>query len=187
MFLGEAESDAAAHAVRTAFDVDGDGLQDAVVGARVHATGAFEGGKGYVILGASLGAVGSVQSLADADYGYYGTHAEGWLGYQAAGAGDVDGDGLADIMYGAHTSDYSRGRVYLIYGSSLGPSLQAADEADVLIQGQMWSDHAGRSIAPAGEVDGDGKADILIGARNGGDRYGPRIPHLRRLAQRRRV
>ena len=75
-------------------------------------------------------------------------------------------------MYGAHTSDYNRGRVYLIYGSSLGPSLQAADEADVLIQGQMWSDHAGRSIAPAGEVDGDGKADILIGARNGGDRYG---------------
>ena len=172
MFLGEAESDAAAHAVRTAYDVDGDGLQDAVVGARVHGTGAFEGGKGYVILGASLGTVGAVQSLADADYGYYGTHAEGWLGYQAAGAGDVDGDGLADIMYGAHTSDYNRGRVYLIYGSSLGPSLQEADVADVLIQGQMWSDHAGRSIAPAGEVDGDGKADILVGARNGGDRFG---------------
>ena len=172
MFLGEAESDAAAHAVRTAFDVDGDGLQDAAVGARVHNTGAFEGGKGYVILGASLGTVGAVHSLADADYGYYGTHEAGWLGYQAAGAGDVDGDGLGDIMYGAHTSDNNRGRVYLIYGSSLGPSLQAAEAADVLIQGQMWSDHAGRSIAPAGEIDGDGRADILVGARNGGDRYG---------------
>ena len=172
MFLGEAESDAAGHAVRTAFDVDGDGLQDAAVGARVHGTGAFEGGKGYVILGSSLGEPGEVRSLADADHAYYGTHAEGWLGYQAAGAGDVDGDGLADVMFGAHTSDNNRGRIYLFYGSSMGPSLQAADVVDVLLQGQYYSDHAGRSIAPAGEVDGDGKADILVGARNGGDRYG---------------
>jgi len=172
MYLGEAEEDAAGHAIRTAFDVDGDGLQDAAVGARVNGTGAFEGGKGYVILGASLGAPGEVRSLADADYGYYGTMEAGWLGYQATGAGDVDGDGLGDVMYGAHTSDNHRGRVYLIYGASMGPSLQAADEADVIFEGQGWSDHAGRSIAPAGEVDGDGRADLLIGARNAGDRIG---------------
>jgi len=172
MFVGEAEEDAAGHAIRTGYDVDGDGLQDAVVGARVHSTGAFEGGKGYVLLGSSLGSPGDVRSLADADFAYYGTHAEGWMGYQAAGAGDVDGDGLADVMFGAHTSDYNRGRIYLIYGSSLGPTLQEADVADVMIQGQMWADHAGRSIAPAGDVDGDGRGDILIGARNGGDRYG---------------
>jgi hypothetical protein len=60
----------------------------------------------------------------------------------------------------------------LIYGSSLGPSLQSADVADVIFQGQNWSDHAGRTIAPAGEVDGDGRADLLIGARNAGDRLG---------------
>ena len=172
MYLGEAMEDAAGHAIRTANDVDGDGLQDAVVGARVNGTGAFEGGKGYVILGSSLGTPGEVRSLADADYAYYGTVEGGWLGYQAAGAGDVDGDGLADIMYGAHTSDSSRGRVYLIYGSSLGPSLQAAEVAEVIFEGQNWADQAGRSIAPAGEVDGDDRADLLIGARNAGDRIG---------------
>lgn len=172
MYLGEAEEDAAGHAVRAAYDVDGDGLQDVVVGARINGTGALEGGKGYVLLGASLGTPGEVRSLADADFAYYGSAEGGWLGYQAAGAGDVDGDGLADIMFGAHTSDYDRGRVYLIYGSSLGPSLQSADVADVIFQGQNWSDHAGRTIAPAGEVDGDGRADLLIGARNAGDRLG---------------
>jgi hypothetical protein len=62
--------------------------------------------------------------------------------------------------------------VYLIYGASLGPSLQSADVADVMFEGQNWSDHAGRTIAPAGEVDGDGRADLLIGARNAGDRLG---------------
>ena len=172
MYLGEAMEDAAGHAIRTAYDVDGDGLQDAVVGARVNGTGAFEGGKGYVLLGGSLGTPGEMRSLGDADYAYYGTLEAGWLGYQAAGAGDVDGDGLADVMFGAHTSDSNRGRVYLIYGSSMGSSLQSADASDVIFECQNWSDHAGRSIAPAGEVDGDGRADLLIGARNAGDRKG---------------
>ena len=84
----------------------------------------------------------------------------------------MDGDGLGDVMYGAHTSDSHRGRVYLIFGSSMGPAVQAADVADVIFEGQGWSDHAGRSIAPAGDVDGDGRGDILVGARNAGDRVG---------------
>jgi hypothetical protein len=172
MYLGEAMEDAAGHGVRAAYDVDGDGLQDVVVGARLNDTGALDAGKGYVLLGASLGTPGEVRSLADADFAYYGTQEGGWLGYQAAGAGDVDGDGLADVMFGAHTSDSNRGRVYLIYGASMGLSLQAADVADVLFEGENWSDMAGRSIAPAGEVDGDGRADLLIGARNAGDREG---------------
>ncbi len=172
MYLGEAEEDASGHALRAAEDVDGDGLNDIVVGARRNNTGASEGGKAYVILGASLGSVGQLKSLADADFAYFGEEERGWLGYQASGAGDVDGDGLADIMFGAHTSDYERGRVYLIFGSSLGVSLQSAVEADVMFQGNMWADQAGRTIAPAGDVDGDGRGDVLIGARNAGDRIG---------------
>ena len=75
-------------------------------------------------------------------------------------------------MFGAHTTNSHQGRVYLIFGSSLGPSLQAAEAADVWFEGQGWADQSGRSIAPAGEVDGDDRADILIGARNAGDRVG---------------
>jgi len=172
MYVGEAASNAAGHAARTAYDVDGDGLTDAVVGARLNETGGAEAGKGYVILGASLAGPGSVTSLADADFAYYGERDNGWLGYQAAGVGDVDADGLDDVVFGAHTSDDQRGYVYLILGSSLGPALQGSSEADVRFDGQFWSDQAGRSVAPAGEVDGDGRADILIGARNAGDRVG---------------
>jgi len=172
MYLGEAEEDASGHALRGVDDVDGDGLNDMVVGARRNSTGAVEGGKGYVILGGNLGAPGELNSLVDADFAYYGEEEEGWVGYQASGAGDVDGDGLADIMFGAHTSDYERGRVYLIYGSSLGPALQSAAEADVMFEGHMWSDQAGRTIAAGGDVDADGLGDVLIGARNAGDRIG---------------
>ena len=149
-----------------AYDVDGDGLQDAAI-ARGHG-GAFKAAKATC-----CSVTPSVICIfADADYAYYGTEEAGWLGYQATGAGDVDGDGLADVMYGAHTTNSHQGRVYLIFGSSMGPSLQAAEAADVWFEGQGWSDQAGRSIAPAGEVDGDGRADILIGARNAGDRIG---------------
>gem|GEM_PF-755533 len=172
MFVGETANNAAGHAARAAYDVDGDGLNDLVVGARRHEAGGFDAGKGYVILGASLGAPGSVTSLADADYAYWAEEEGGWMGYQAAGVGDVDADGLDDIAFGAHTTDSERGAVYLIRGASLGPSLQGASAADVRFQGQFWSDQAGRSVAPAGEVDGDGRADVLIGARSAGDRVG---------------
>ena len=45
-----------------------------------------------------------------------------------------------------------------------GPAVQAADVADVIFEGQGWSDHAGRSIAPAGDVDGDGADDLVFSA-----------------------
>ena len=172
MYLGEGPMEASGHAVRTAWDVDGDGLNDVVVGARRNSTGALEGGKGYLIYGDSLGAIGEVKSLADADHGFYGEVVGGWVGYQAAGAGDVDGDGRADLLFGAHTSDDAGGRSYLILADSIGPALQSMDYADAVFTGEYPSNHSGRSLAPAGDVDGDGLADLLIGARNAGDRVG---------------
>ena len=56
------------------------------------------------MLGASLGTPGDVHSLEDADYAYYGTEEGGWLGYQATGAGDVDGDGDLDVFVSNYTN-----------------------------------------------------------------------------------
>ena len=81
----------------------------------------------------------------------------------------MDGDGRADLLYGAHTSDDAGGRAYLILADSIGPALQSMDYADAVFKGEFPSDHAGRSLAPAGDVDGDGLADLIIGARNAGD------------------
>ena len=172
MFLGEGEDDASGHALRTAYDVDGDGLDDFVIGARRNDTGARDGGKVYLILGSSLGSPGDVVSLTDADYGFYGEVEEGWVGYQTTGVEDVDGDGLGDVLIGAHMSDEAAGRVYLIFGASLDASLMSTEEADVRYTGQYAADQAGRSISSGGDVDGDGLGDILVGARNHWDRVG---------------
>lgn len=172
MFLGEAADDASGHALRTAWDVDGDGLHDFVVGARLNDSGASNAGKVYVVLAASLGSPGETVSLADVDYGFYAEVEEGWLGYQAAGAGDVDGDGRGDIMMGAHMSDAGAGRVYLFYAAGLDEPVVSTESADVRFTGHFPADQAGRSISVAGDVDGDGLSDILVGARNHWDRVG---------------
>jgi hypothetical protein len=172
MFLGEAPDDASGHALRGASDVDGDGLDDFVIGARKNDQGSSDGGKVYLLLGSSLGSPGESSSLSDADYGFYGEIEDGWVGYQASGAGDVDGDGRADILIGAHMSDDGAGRVYLYFGGGLVPGDLSTEMADIKFTGQYPADQAGRSIAPAGDVDGDGLDDILIGARNHWDGYG---------------
>ena len=175
MFLGEAADDASGHAVRTAEDVDGDGLADFVVGARRVAVGADEGGAIYLVLGDSLGAIGSTISLGDADYRFHGEAPQGWVGYQAAGAGDVDKDGLSDIMAGAHMSDGESGRIYLMLGATiqgLSTPRYGLDGADVRYEGEDVINHAGRSIAIAGDVDADGRTDLIFGARHHNDGYG---------------
>ena len=126
-----------------------------------------DAGKAYLILGASLGATTDI-SLADADYHLTGEESGDNAGYSVSSAGDVDGDGTSDILVGAPYSDdldNSAGKAYLILGASLGstPSMSLAD-ADVGLLGGFRSDRAGESVSGAGDMDGDGWSDILIGA-----------------------
>jgi hypothetical protein len=175
MFLGEGDNHSSGHALRTAEDVDGDGLADFVIGARRVSVGAEEGGAMYLVLGASLGAVGSTISLSDADHRFVGEVEMGWVGYQAAGAGDVDNDGLSDIMAGAHMTHGETGRVYLMLGSSIAALAKGShglNDADMRFDGEHEINHAGRSIASAGDVDADGHTDLIFGARHHEDGVG---------------
>ena len=171
-FVGETANDLAGIAVSSAGDVDGDNLDDLLVGAYLNDEGGSAAGKVYLILGASLGST-PVIDLSDADYAFVGEEAGDSAGIAVSSAGDVDDDGLDDILVGAYKNGEGgtdAGKAYLILGSSLGSNstidLSLADYAFV---GEAPSDLAGNVVSSAGDVDDDGLDDILVGSPWNGD------------------
>lgn len=139
-------------------DVDGDGADDFVAGAYGENSGA---GAAYLVLGGATGAIAS----SDADGVVTGINASDRLGYSVAGLGDTDGDGLSDWAVGADWADddtADSGSVYIFSGAIVGTV--SASLADTRLTGEAPSDFAGRTLARAGDVNGDGRMDLLIAA-----------------------
>lgn len=170
-------------------DLNGDGKADLAFGA-VNAPGTEDGlpeaGRLYVVYGGFpledeidvsrvtsdlpgfvlYGAYGGDNSspIAAATYG-------DWLGRGIVGAGDLNGDGFDDLLVSASTAKrrglYRCGAVYVVYG---GPSIPkellaaAPEEFGVEFQGAEGFDEFGHAIAAAGDVDGDGLSDFVVGA-----------------------
>ena len=88
--------------VSSAGDVDGDGLDDLLVGASGNGDGDPAAGKAYLILGASLGTTSEID-LSDADYSFVGEVASDLAGFFVSSAGDVDG-----VFRGGRTRDVGR-------------------------------------------------------------------------------
>jgi len=144
-------------AVATAGDVNGDGYADVIIGAPGHDGGVAGGGRALVYHGSPSGLTAAAAWVLD------GEQADANLGSAAATAGDVNGDGYADVIIGAPGHDggvAGGGRALVYHGSPSGLTVAPA----WMLDGEQADANLGSAVATAGDVDGDGFADVLIGA-----------------------
>jgi hypothetical protein len=162
---GAALGDGAGVKTAAAGDVDGDGLADALVSARL-STGVMPGGRVYLIPGSAVQA-GAADELAALGQQFEGVETYGELGYSIGAAGDVDGDGLGDLLMGAyHASSRApnSGVVYLFLARDLTGTSVYADTAWLQLTSSVENQQAGVSVTGDMNVDGDSLADFVIGA-----------------------
>ncbi|MBA4099978.1 MAG: hypothetical protein C0484_24800 [Rhodospirillum sp.] len=163
--------------VASAGDVNGDGFDDLIIGAPGADPAGDFSGSSYVVFGKAAG-FGSTFDLTSLN-GATGFRLDGVASYDAynnflsvASAGDVNGDGFDDLLVGASGADlgaYDAGASYLVFGKAGGfaPTLDLAslDGANGLrLDGVESYDGSGTSVASAGDVNGDGIDDLIIGA-----------------------
>ena len=134
-------------------------------------------GQSFVVFGSSEGAFGSVLELSSLDgnngFAINGITAGDNSGISVSGAGDVNGDGIADLIVGADGADpngSAAGQSFVVFGSSEGAigsvlELSSLDGSNgFVINGIAGSDFAGTSVSGAGDVNGDGFDDLIVGA-----------------------
>ncbi len=140
--------------IASAGDVNGDGYADLVVGA--WGLNPSRTGAAYIYLGSASG-VRTTPSTTLASPGGM----NGYFGWSVASAGDINGDGYADLVVGAWGIAGSAGRAYLYLGSSGGIG---GAPTTVLEGPDGVNARFGDSVASAGDVNGDGYADLIVGA-----------------------
>ena len=144
-------------AVGTAGDVNGDGYSDVIVGARRYDNGETDEGRAFVYHGSATGLSATADWTAESDQ-------EGArFGNSVGTAGDLNGDGYADVIVGASGYDNGQtdeGRAFVYHGSATGLS----PTADWTAESEQAGASFGQSVGTAGDVNGDGFSDVIVGA-----------------------
>ena len=174
---GAAVGDLSGRSVASAGDVNGDGFADLIVGAnRADPHGNSASGVSYVVFGQASGFAANIDlSSLDGTTGFKlsGVAAGDYSSSSVASAGDVNGDGFADLIVGAYRAsphDTYSGASYVVFGQASGFAanidLSSLDgSTGFKLSGETAGDRSGWSVASAGDVNGDGFADLIVGAR----------------------
>jgi subtilase family protein/Big-like domain-containing protein/cadherin-like protein/FG-GAP repeat protein len=178
---GIADSDHSGYSVSGAGDVNGDGYSDILIGAYFADPNGAQSGETYVVFGKASGFTAEF-NLSDllsgngsAGFVINGINADDQSGISVSSAGDINGDNYDDILIGANYADPNgekSGESYVIFGKASGFSavfnlsdlLTGNGSAGFVINGVDPDDESGSSVSSAGDVNGDGFDDILIGA-----------------------
>jgi len=172
---GAGGGDQAGSAV-AAGDINGDGRADVIIGApRTDTATLFDAGSVYVVFGSATPAKVDLASLGAGGFRIDGDENSAFLGSSVASAGDVNGDGRGDIVLGApgrNANGNDSGAAYVIYGQAASASIDLLNPlggAGYRILGPTPADEAGSSVSGAGDVNADGRADVIVGVPNAGN------------------
>jgi hypothetical protein len=167
---GDAAFDHSGSSVSGAGDVNGDGLADVIVSAPDADPNGTSSGRAYVVFGKADTDPVSLADVAQGAGGFVldGEIEEDGLYQRVSGAGDVNGDGLNDVIVGAPSALSSAGRTYVVFGKADTDTVALADVAQGLggfaMDGEAGNDNSGGSVSGAGDMNNDGLADVVVGA-----------------------
>ncbi len=163
-FDGDSAGDQFGRPVSGAGDVNGDGYADLIVGAAGDDNNGNDSGSARVFSGADGSVLYSFDGDASTDIFGFGDR----FGTAVSGAGDVNGDGFADLIVGAPNDDpngINSGSARVFSGAD-GSVLYTFDGDSS--GGLGFGDNFGVTVSNAGDVNGDGVDDFIVGAQNGG-------------------